>query len=264
MKKQKITSSFVPNLFTITNLFCGFSAIIYAASQDFERAAIFVFAGAFFDLIDGFAARLTGASSEFGGELDSLSDLVTFGVAPSLMMYWFYFHEFGNIGVLISSFPAMMGALRLARFNIQLSRITSKKLFVGLPIPTNAMVIVSYILFSETYQSYFEMTSNWFEINLHYVNIFLVLIPSLLMVSNVEFRNIPKLNLASIKKDPVIIMIFLSLLIGSLLTAGKYFFIGLLIFVVYSTLVHIKNWFKEDSLLEFNFEEFESPEYEDN
>lgn len=231
MSKRKLTRSFVPNLFTIANLFCGFSAIVSASQLDIERAAIFIFAGAFFDMIDGMAARITGATSEFGGELDSLSDVVTFGVAPSFMIYQFYFNRYDDLGLLISSIPAMMGALRLARFNIQLSRITSKKYFIGLPIPSNALLLASFMLFREEY--------SWVDKFELYVIFAIVLIPSLFMVSNVEFKNIPKISFNAFKENPIVFLIFLSIGIGTIITGGWYFFIGMSIYLIYSLLIHI-------------------------
>src|SRR5947208_578205 len=143
----KITRSVIPSLFTVMNLFSGFIAIKTAfMDSDFEKAGWFIVLGALFDTLDGLMARLTHSASEFGVELDSLADVVTFGVAPSAIIYKLYFFQFETIGILIAALPAICGALRLARFNVQLVGF-DKDFFKGLPIPSAALLIVSYVTF---------------------------------------------------------------------------------------------------------------------
>src|SRR5881394_3084820 len=104
--------SVIPSLFTIMNLFSGFIAIKTAmVDNDFEAAGWFIVLGAFFDMMDGLMARLTHSSSEFGVELDSLADVVTFGVAPSAIVYKLFFYQYEGTGLLIAALPAMCGAL---------------------------------------------------------------------------------------------------------------------------------------------------------
>lgn len=135
----------LPNLLTTGNLFCGFYAIILSLKGDFHRAAYAIVAAALFDQLDGRIARLTGATSYFGMEYDSLSDLVSFCVAPAILVYLWALEPFGRLGWLSAFFFVAAGALRLARFNVQVTRL-EKGYFQGLPTPMAAGIIASGIL----------------------------------------------------------------------------------------------------------------------
>ena len=135
----------IPNLFTSGNLFSGFYSIIAVFNADFVRAAIAVFVAMVFDSLDGKSARLTKTTSRFGTEYDSLADLVSFGVAPGLLIYSWALAGYGRFGWVAGFLFVICGALRLARFNVQAST-TEGKFFVGLPIPAAAGVIASLVL----------------------------------------------------------------------------------------------------------------------
>ncbi|MDR3568179.1 MAG: CDP-diacylglycerol--serine O-phosphatidyltransferase [Syntrophobacteraceae bacterium] len=135
-----------PNLFTTGNLFSGFFGIVKAIGGNFELAAIAVLASCLFDILDGKVARMTGGTSRFGVEYDSLADLVAFGVAPGLLIYLLALKPYGRIGWLAAFVYMACGALRLARFNVQVET-TNKKFFVGLPIPGGATMIATTVLF---------------------------------------------------------------------------------------------------------------------
>jgi CDP-diacylglycerol--serine O-phosphatidyltransferase len=135
-----------PNLFTTANLFSGFFGIVNSIEGDFKMAALAIFFSAIFDILDGKVARLTRATSRFGVEYDSLADLVAFGVAPGLLIFLMALRPYGRIGWLAAFVFMACGALRLARFNVQVET-TSKKYFVGLPIPGGALMIASTVLF---------------------------------------------------------------------------------------------------------------------
>lgn len=135
-----------PNLFTTANLLSGFFGIVKSISGDFQIAAIAVLASCVFDILDGKVARLTGTSSRFGVEYDSLADLVAFGVSPGLMIYLMALKPYGRVGWLAAFVFVACGALRLARFNVQ-AETSSKKYFVGLPIPGGATMIATTVLF---------------------------------------------------------------------------------------------------------------------
>jgi CDP-diacylglycerol--serine O-phosphatidyltransferase len=135
-----------PNLFTTANLFSGFFGIINSINGNFELAAIAVLASCVFDILDGNVARLTGGTSRFGVEYDSLADLVAFGVGPGLLIYLMALKPYGRIGWLAAFVFMACGALRLARFNVQVET-ASKKYFVGLPIPGGASMIATSVLF---------------------------------------------------------------------------------------------------------------------
>jgi CDP-diacylglycerol--serine O-phosphatidyltransferase len=135
----------LPNLLTTANLFCGFYSIIAAINHDFKTAAIAIVASCLFDILDGKVARITGADSRFGLEYDSLADLVAFGVAPAVLVYLWALEPFGRLGWGAAFVFMGCGALRLARFNVQVSSV-SKKYFVGLPIPGAAVMVATTVM----------------------------------------------------------------------------------------------------------------------
>ena len=144
----------VPNFFTTAALFCGFYAIIAALRGRFEDAAIAVFFAMVLDGIDGRVARWTHTESEFGAQYDSLADLVSFGLAPALIMYEWSLGEMATMGLFLSKlgwlaafFYTVMAALRLARFNVQ-SGSTDKRYFIGLPSPSAAATVTGLVWFS--------------------------------------------------------------------------------------------------------------------
>jgi CDP-diacylglycerol--serine O-phosphatidyltransferase len=135
----------LPNLFTTGSLFAGFYGIVATTSGDFNTAAIWILVSSIFDGLDGKVARLTGTSTKFGVEYDSLADLVAFGVAPGILMYSWALKPFGRLGWLAAFLFVVCGALRLARFNVQVNTVESKR-FVGLPIPAAASMVSATVL----------------------------------------------------------------------------------------------------------------------
>jgi len=140
-------ASILPSLFTTGNLFLGFWAIIKTLNGRYDDAAPLILGAIVLDMLDGRIARLTGTTSEFGAELDSLSDVISFGVAPALLAYRWGFEAVPRAGWLAAFLFLMCGALRLARFNVQ-KHVVDGRYFVGLPIPAAAgqMAAVVYVL----------------------------------------------------------------------------------------------------------------------
>ncbi len=136
----------LPNIFTSLNLFCGFYAVIASIDGKFVAAAVAIIIGVLFDILDGKIARATNTTSKFGIQYDSLSDLVSFGLAPGVMIYLWALKPLGRIGWLAAFLFTACGALRLARFNSQVGTISSDY-FVGLPIPAGAGMAATTILF---------------------------------------------------------------------------------------------------------------------
>lgn len=136
----------LPNLLTTASLFAGFLGITWAIKGDFEATAIAILISALLDGLDGKVARLTGTASEFGVQLDSLADLVAFGVTPALLVYQWHLDDFGRLGLAASFLIVACGALRLARFNIS-TAVTPKKYFIGLPIPAQGCIMATFVLF---------------------------------------------------------------------------------------------------------------------
>ena len=172
---QELSSKFypLPCFFTIASLFCGFYSIISSIKGNFTIAAIAILVAAVFDGLDGRVARMTGTTSKFGMELDSLCDLISFGAAPGLLAYLWALQPYGRYGWLAAFLYVATTALRLARFNSQDAE-TSKD-FIGLPCPSAAAMIVTTVLFSHFLG--FTDTINHISI------LFLVYILSYLMVS---------------------------------------------------------------------------------
>jgi len=125
----------LPNLFTTGALFAGFYAIVQAMNERFEYAAVAIFIAMVLDGLDGRVARMTHTQSAFGAEYDSLSDMVSFGVAPALVIYEFALQGMGKLGWIAAFVYCAGAALRLARFNTQLDVVTDKRFFQGLPAP---------------------------------------------------------------------------------------------------------------------------------
>ncbi|MCE3009830.1 MAG: CDP-diacylglycerol--serine O-phosphatidyltransferase [Proteobacteria bacterium] len=144
-KKLAIHIYILPNLITTGNMFFGFYGIIMAIKGDFLMAAYSIVIAAVFDLMDGRLARLTRSTSKFGAEYDSLSDVLSFGMAPAVLLYLWALQPFGRLGWLASFLFCACGALRLARFNVQ-AHVVEKAYFQGLPIPMAAGIVASSVL----------------------------------------------------------------------------------------------------------------------
>jgi len=228
MNKIRITPSIVPNLFTSLNLFCGFLSIIQSSKNNFENAAWFIIAASIFDALDGFMARLTKSSSELGVELDSLSDVVSFGLAPAFLLYTSYFFQLNSIGILISSFPLIAGAFRLARFNVQLVGF-DKKFFTGLPIPLCALTFVTFSLGFYKYKiEIFEMLITPLVITL-----------SFLMVSKVKYDTIPKVSVSEIKSNPTKFIIIFILIVNVIVFEIRGLFFAFVFVILFGIFRHI-------------------------
>lgn len=232
---RRLTRSVVPNLLTLANLFCGFVSIIYASNHDFKQAAVFIFLGALFDMFDGITARLVNAASEFGVELDSLCDVVTFGVAPSYLLYQAAFGGGGEFGILFASFPALAGATRLARFNVTLTSLEDKRYFIGLPIPSAALFVISYIIFIQQSNVYNKEVIN-------YLNYIVPVIAALVMISNVKFDNMPRPTIKYIKEKPFFTILFIIALILVIWSKGTYLFSLMFFWIAFSTVKHFLKW----------------------
>ncbi|MEX0822885.1 MAG: CDP-diacylglycerol--serine O-phosphatidyltransferase [Balneolaceae bacterium] len=196
-KKRKIKPIpriVVPSFFTLMNLFCGFLSIIMVAEGNLAFGAWLIVLAGLFDALDGFMARLANATSEFGIELDSISDVVSFGVAPGFLLYTFVFHELAIIGILLSALPPICGAIRLARFNVE-AKYEESTFFKGLPTPVHAAMISAFYL---TFMNRLE----WFDgLNQGVISVLIpiVIMLSFLMVSTIPFDKIPRFDKKSIK-----------------------------------------------------------------
>jgi len=176
----------LPNLFTIAGLFAGFYAIVIAMEGYFNYAAIAIFVAMIMDFFDGRVARLTNTQSAFGAELDSLSDMVSFGVAPALVIYSWSLEGLGKLGWLAAFIFAAAGALRLARFNTQVL-IADKRYFQGLPIPAAAGVLASMV--------WLCVDSEILGDGVSMITAVLAILIAILMVSNVRYYSLKEIDL---------------------------------------------------------------------
>lgn len=176
----------LPNLLTLTGMLFGFLSVINSLNGDFTNAAWYILVAGVFDMMDGWVARLTKTTSRFGLELDSLSDLVSFGVAPALMMYIWALKPFGRLGWVGAFLFAACGALRLARFNVQMTG-SEKKYFTGLPIPGGAGLLATYVIFHHEVIGSYPGES--------YMLLALVYVTALLMISTMRFHSVKELNI---------------------------------------------------------------------
>lgn len=176
----------LPNLFTLGALFAGFYAIVAATKQHFEAAAVAIFVGMILDSLDGRIARLTGSQSEFGAQMDSLSDMVCFGVCPALVLYSWSLVYMGKIGWLAAFIYAACTALRLARFNSQ-TQATNKRYFQGLATPAAAALVASIIWVAEVYGISGKMVSLAMTI--------VAVLLGLLKVSTIRYRSFKDIDL---------------------------------------------------------------------
>jgi len=181
----------LPSIFTLINLFLGFLAIINIMGEHYFIACYFILAAGAFDSVDGKIARFIGIPTNFGKEIDSLADMVSFCLAPSILVYSLYTQNMPGIsGEIIASAPLFMGAIRLARFNAEVSD-EQPAYFTGLPTPMNALSIASLVLFIE----HFKIDNP--EYSQPRLLLPLILSLSYLMVSRVHYAKFPLLNITS-------------------------------------------------------------------
>lgn len=239
MSRLRITKSVIPNLFTAMNMFSGFLSIINAGKGEYIEAAWLIIAAAIFDALDGLVARLTKSSSELGVELDSLSDIVSFGAAPAFLIYFTALHNLEIWGLLISSLLLICGGFRLARFNIQLVGF-DKEYFKGLPIPSSALTISTFVLA-------FYNTKTGFSEPVSFFIIPLVLVLSVLMVSKIKYDTIPKPSFQEIKSKPFHFLFLLAAVIIMIATKGKALFYIFVFIILFGIFKHIYYQFSKKS-----------------
>jgi len=199
-KQQSRGIYLLPNLFTTAGLFAGFYAIVAAIRGDFESAAIAIFIAMIMDGLDGRIARMTNTQSDFGAEYDSLADMVSFGLAPALVIFLWALLDMGKFGWMVAFVYAACGALRLARFNTQIG-IEDKRYFQGLPSPAAAACLAGWV---------WAGTSNSVDPSLMTaVAIPLTFACGILMVSTVRYHSFKDLDLHG--KVPFVVMLVLVL-----------------------------------------------------
>jgi CDP-diacylglycerol--serine O-phosphatidyltransferase len=213
--------SLLPSLFTMANLFCGYACVVYSLHGEYERAALFIGFAYFFDMLDGRIARLTGTASDFGVQLDSLADIVSFGIAPAILSFGWGLKSLGRLGWAAGFLFVAAAALRLARFNIQ-SGTTDKRYFVGMPSPAAAAIPASTVFF---YPGGLE------DFRAALPALAMVVIPALLMVSTIRFRSFKTIDLRARRPYTVLLLVAIGII---LVTTHPQF---MLVVMAYSYLV---------------------------
>ena len=193
----------LPNLFTTGAMFAGFYAMTSAINGRFETAAISMFVAMILDGLDGRVARLTNTQSEFGVQYDSLSDMVSFGIAPALVMYLWVLGSLGKLGLFAAFVHAAGGALRLARFNTQVE-VADKRYFQGLPSPAAAAILAGGLWISIEYG--YDVDT------IKYLVLFGTISTGLLMVSNFRYSSFKEIDPK--RKVPFVVAIAIMLVIG--------------------------------------------------
>lgn len=183
MKQPKQLIYILPNLFTAGGIFSGMMSLIMSSAGKYEYAAWLILLALIFDGLDGRIARMTKTTSKFGLEFDSLADIVSFGVAPAMLLYQYCGLDYGRFGMVVSGLFVVFGAIRLARFNVTTLEI-EPSVFIGVPIPTAAVFISILILLYEKY-----------SLSLFLPLLIATLFVAVLMVSNIRFPSFKKLDL---------------------------------------------------------------------
>jgi len=187
----------LPNLFTALSVFFGMMSIIASSQGKFEKAFIYIVLSFIADGLDGRVARMTNTQSKFGLEFDSLADIVAFGVAPAMMLFFSIGHDYGKFGALVTGLFVVFGTIRLARFNVTTEN-NDPSVFIGLPIPTASAVLASFIMLN-------------IDLN-HIFNIYLLIGAlglGILMVSNVRFSSFKKIDVQKNAKLKVLVSIII-------------------------------------------------------
>lgn len=231
-KKARRGVYLLPNVLTTFGLFSGFLAIILATKGQYLESAIAIFVAMLWDSLDGRVARLTNTQSAFGEQYDSMADMLSFGVAPALLVYFWQFEQMGKIGWVGAFIYTATGALRLARFNTQIG-IQDKRYFQGLPSPAAAALIAGLVWTKEfigttPYDQYLA-TISWV----------ILVSAGILMVSNIRYYSFKEINLkgrSSFKLLLVVISIIIVVMLWPSTILFTFFFVYMLSGVIITTI----------------------------
>jgi CDP-diacylglycerol---serine O-phosphatidyltransferase len=210
----------LPSLLTMGNMFCGYACVVYAMRGEYETAAPFIGFAVVLDMLDGRIARMTGTTSAFGVEFDSLADVISFGVAPAILSFAWGLSPLGRLGWAAGFLFVAAAAMRLARFNIQSSG-GDKRYFVGLPSPAAAAIPASTV---------FAWPYGLYDYRAALPAIAMVIVPAALMVSTIRFRSFKTLE--SQTRRPYTVLIFVAAAIMAIATHPR----AMLVVIAYSYL----------------------------
>lgn len=228
----------LPNLMTTIALFAGFYAVIAGMNGDYELGAIAIFVAMVFDGLDGRVARMTNSCSAFGAEYDSLADMISFGLAPALLMYQWALNDFGKLGWIVAFIYTVAAALRLARFNTQVGT-ADKRYFQGLPSPAAAALLAAFVWMIET-----NDINTGFEA---YIALVFTLVVGLMMVSDIRFESFKELNLKG--KVPFVTLLVVVLVLSVIaLKPALILFVLILAYTIYGPVLTLRLLQKKKAL----------------
>ena len=210
----------MPSAFTLGNLFFGFWSMVYAFQGRYAWAGWFIVFAGILDMLDGRVARMSNTGSRFGAELDSLVDVISFGVAPALLMYFLEFQNGGRFAWILCYIYVVAVALRLARYNVTAGTKAPSSWFTGMPSPSAGMTLAVYYPFSQT---------EWYQRSMGYVDFgqqglaVLMLLLAVLMVSNVKYPRFPPIGLRS-AQGIFGLLVHVLILLGGILAPESFLF----------------------------------------
>ena len=252
---------YLPSLITLSNLFLGFLSILYIQKGNLELGCNLILIAAILDSLDGKLARKIGIASDFGKEIDSLADLISFCLAPSFLIFNVFYSPEKPISELLflylavmSSFPVLMGAIRLARFNIDHTQESKQNYFIGLPSPMSAITICSIVLLKlklDPTANVNEFIFNPKEFNIFDLNIILptIILLSFLMIGKIHFSKFPLFSLRYNQQNTIkLILLIVTVTILAISKIYGYFYIGLFLFSSYYILSNILFHFINNSI----------------
>jgi CDP-diacylglycerol---serine O-phosphatidyltransferase len=225
----------IPSAFTLANLFFGFWSIISAFNGNFRQAGWYILYAGILDSLDGRLARRMGTGSRFGAELDSLVDLVSFGVAPALLIYFLEFTTAGRFGWIVCFIYVVAAALRLARFNVIAHGKPTPGWFVGLPSPAAGVTLASYFAFSQT--GLYRRSLAYLDLS-HQGLVYLVLIVSALMYSKVMYPRAWPVNLRTLGGILGLLLV-IGMLAGMILIPSTFIFPFCLAYLTFGVVRHL-------------------------
>ena len=233
-----VSRSLVPSGITAVNMVCGYIAIILTGAEAFVAACVFIIAAALLDAADGFVARLVGASSRFGFELDSLSDLISFGAAPAYLVYKFGLEDLGMVqGVFFSSLLVVGSGIRLARFNTAMTS-GSKGSYCGLPTPAQALAVVGFVLWMDGED---VLLPQYLHAFLSGLTVFL----ALLMVSRIRYNALPEPTLELVREKPLQAALYPLVITALLIYQAKALFLAMLLYILLGLIRSASLFFRE-------------------
>ncbi len=221
----------VPNLFTTLNLFCGFMAVILSLSGHYTNSAWLIFISTIFDALDGKIARASGISSQFGLQIDSLSDVISSGIAPAVLLYQVHLKSLGLIGLFLAFMPLLFAAFRLARYNVLVLNNGWKNTYVGLPAPMAAVSIASIVIL--------YMKTDWTLL----LRILVIVVPivSLLMASTIKFEGFPRFTFKEKGANRPKLLFFILSLVLLIIFPEYYLPFFMFVYLISGPLVYIKS-----------------------